>query len=111
MGWHVTTMRETADSHGVRCLMTERPINVTDLSWTPVGLLERLPAYTHRNTAVRRLARDCLTTHPDLAVETTIRAGHPSDVLATLADETDAELVVLGAAEHGPVASATSTSR
>jgi nucleotide-binding universal stress UspA family protein len=82
----------------------ERPINVTDLSWTPVGLLERLPTYTHRDTAVRRLARDCLTTHPDLAVETTIRAGHPSDVLATLADETDAELVVLGAAEHGPIA-------
>jgi nucleotide-binding universal stress UspA family protein len=96
-----------ATRRGAQLLVTrayERPINVTDLSWTPVGLLERLPTYTHRDTAVRRLAKDCLTAHPDLAVATTIRAGHPGEVLATLADETDAELVVLGAAEHGPVA-------
>jgi nucleotide-binding universal stress UspA family protein len=96
-----------AARRGTRLLVArayERPINVTDLSWTPVGLLERLPNYTHRDTTLRRLARDCLTAHPDLAVETTIRAGHPSEVLAALAEETDAELVVLGAAEHGPVA-------
>lgn len=96
-----------AARRGTRLLVArayERPINVTDLSWTPVGLLERLPTYTHRDTAMRRLARDCLTAHPDLAVETMIRAGHPGEVLTTLAEETDAELVVLGAAEHGPVA-------
>ena len=82
----------------------ERPINITDLSWTPVGLWDRVPTYTHRDTAVRRLAADCASAHPDLAVESTIRAGHPGTVLAKLADERDAELVVVGAADHGPVA-------
>lgn len=103
----VTWAAAEAERRATRLLVArayERPINVTDLSWTPVGLLERLPTYTHRDTAMRRLAKDCLTHHPDLRVETTIRAGHPGEVLATLADDTDAELVVLGAAEHGPVA-------
>lgn len=103
----VTWAAAEAARRGARLLVArayERPINVTDLSWTPVGLLERLPTYTHRDTAMRRLARDCLAHHPDLAVETTIRAGHPGEVLARLATETDAELVVLGAAEHGAVA-------
>ena len=96
-----------AARRGTRLLVArayERPINVTDLSWTPVGLLDRLPKYTHRDSAVRGLAKECLSAHPDLTVETTIRAGHPSEVLATLAEQTDAELVVLGAAEHGLLA-------
>ncbi|WP_459712675.1 universal stress protein [Actinophytocola sp. KF-1] len=82
----------------------ERPIDITDLSWTPVGLRDRWPRSTHCDNAVRELAADCAAAHPDLAVSTTIRAGHPSDVLGELAEETDAALVVLGAAEHGPVA-------
>lgn len=82
----------------------ERPIDITDLSWTPVGLRERWPRSTHCDNAVRELAADCVAAHPDLAVSTTIRAGHPGDVLGELAEETDAALVVLGAAEHGPVA-------
>jgi len=96
-----------AARRGCRLLVArayERPYNVTDLSWTPVGLGDRVPTSTHRDVTVRRLAADCVAAHEDLAVETTIRAGHPGEVLAVLADQTDAELVVLGAAEHSPVA-------
>lgn len=82
----------------------ERPVVDPDLAWTPVGLPDRWRRSTHCDNAVRVLAADCVAAHPDLAVSTTIRAGHPSDVLGELAEETDAALVVLGAAEHGPVA-------
>ncbi len=82
----------------------ERPIEVTDLSWTPVGLRDHQPRAAHCENAVRELAADCVAAHPDLAVSTTIRPGHPEEVLGELAEETDAALVVLGAAEHGPVA-------
>jgi len=82
----------------------ERPIDITDLSWTPVGLRDRWPRTAHCDNAVRELAAECVTAYPGLAVSTTIRAGHPADVLAELAGETDAELLVLGAAEHGPIA-------
>lgn len=82
----------------------ERPIDVTDLAWTPVGLADHWPRAAHCDNTVRELAAQCVAAHPGLAVETTTRAGHPGDVLAVLGDETDAELVVLGAADHGPVA-------
>src|SRR5689334_17842916 len=96
-----------AASRGSELLLVrayERPIDVTDLSWTPVGLTDRWPRTAHCDNAVRALAAECVAAHPGLAVATTVRAGHPADVLADLAGETDAELLVLGAAEHGPVA-------
>lgn len=84
----------------------ERPIRLNEMTWTPVGL-DPDPDPTraaHCDYSLRDLARELRLPHPELAVATTARAGHPGHVLATLAASTGAELVVVGSQKHGPLA-------
>lgn len=81
----------------------ERPLRVGEFSWTPVGLDSDGRAW-HCGQSLRALADECRATHPDLEVSTATRAGHPGHVLAALAADVDAGLVVLGTKGHGPIA-------
>lgn len=84
----------------------ERPIRVSELAWTPVGL-DPDPDPTraaHCDYSLRDLAHELQAVHPDLAVSTTARAGHPGKVLTGLVETTGAELVVVGSQKHGPLA-------
>jgi nucleotide-binding universal stress UspA family protein len=82
----------------------ERPLRVGEFTWTPVGLSPDDARAWHCGQSLRVLGDQCRITHPELEVSTTTRAGHPGHVLAALAVEVDAGLVVLGSKGHGPFA-------
>ncbi|TDV44328.1 universal stress protein [Actinophytocola oryzae] len=82
----------------------ERPIKVGELTFTPVGLPpDDARAWWCRHS-LQLLAERCRLDHPGLEVRTAIRAGHPGQVLNTLATELRADSVVLGTRGHGPIA-------
>lgn len=72
------------------------------LSWTPVGLPENVTHSLHAMIALDELAREFRTAFPDVPVTARLREGAAADRLSSLADELDAELVVLGGPHSGP---------
>jgi nucleotide-binding universal stress UspA family protein len=82
----------------------ERPMNVAELTYTPVGLPPDDARAWHCDHSLRILAEQCRADHPELAIRTATRPGPPGRVLNTLAAEFQSDLVVLGTRGHGPVA-------
>jgi nucleotide-binding universal stress UspA family protein len=73
------------------------------LSWTPVGLPENVTRSLHAVIALDELAREFREAFPDIPVTARLREGVAAVRLNALADELDAELVVLGGPHSGAV--------
>jgi nucleotide-binding universal stress UspA family protein len=74
------------------------PVEFTDLAWTPVGLPMDGTRGEHCGRATRELAAGYRSSLPD--VRAVIRPGHPREVLPILAEQLDADVTVLGCADH-----------
>jgi nucleotide-binding universal stress UspA family protein len=78
-----------------------RETNVATLTWTPIGLPERQPRPAQARQALVDLVRKCQNTMPHVVVTTRLREGDAVSGLTGLADEFDADLVVVGGPHSG----------
>lgn len=83
-----------------------RATHSAPLDWTPVGLPTDVPRSLHAMFALDELTREFRRTFPDLPVTARLREGVAAVRLNALADELDAELVVLGGPHSGAMSRA-----
>jgi nucleotide-binding universal stress UspA family protein len=80
-----------------------REMQVAALTWTPVGLPEDETRSQHARHALDELAQECQEAFPDVPVTTRVREGDAATGLSDMANEFDAELVVVGGPHSGVV--------